>query len=470
MIGGGARSIAVSGDNSLYVLSNSNVVKGNSAIWKYSGGVWTQQPGSAAKIVGSLEFNPYSVRGVGTIGANGYFALTSAGAISYYAPGAGYVRLPGTASDIAPIPGGGAFALAHSSSRNGSQLSYFDYVSANWTAERAAGESIAAGPGNGGYGTQLYLIGCGNAIWTTPLVTANPTITEFALPSRSDPIGIASGPGGLWFTEQGLNKIGRITTGGSITEYAIPTLQGGPREIALGPDGAMWFTKPSSSTLPNYDDKIGRITASGKITEYAIARHGYPFGIAAGPDGAMWFTERIGNRIGRIATSGRVTEFALDVGNAPWGITAGPDGALWFTHTGSNTIGRITTGGSVTEYPIPTPNSMPEAIAAGPDGALWFVESNVNRIGRITTRGSITEYAIPHRLPSPASIVAGPDGALWFTEIANNTLGRITTRGIFSQYEIFTAGSAPQDIAASPDGTLWFTESYTDQIGRVRLH
>jgi len=54
-------------------------------------------------------------------------------------------------------------------------------------------------------------------------------------------------------------------------------------------------------------DTIGRITTSGSITEYAIPTiDSQPFGITAGPDSAMWFAEVNGNNIGRIALSAAV--------------------------------------------------------------------------------------------------------------------------------------------------------------------
>src|SRR4051794_25826071 len=74
-----------------------------------------------------------------------------------------------------------------------------------------------------------------------------------------------------------------------------------PTGIASGPDGALWFTEAA--------DKIGRITTAGVVTEYALPASAsplYPYRITAGPDGAMWFTERYGNRIGRITTSGMI--------------------------------------------------------------------------------------------------------------------------------------------------------------------
>ena len=80
--------------------------------------------------------------------------------------------------------------------------------------------------------------------------------------------------------------------------------------MVSGPDGALWFTE-------NGNNQIGRITTAGDFTEYPIptATSG-PFGIASGPDGALWFTENAGNKIGRIATDGTVTEFPVPTANA----------------------------------------------------------------------------------------------------------------------------------------------------------
>lgn len=125
------------------------------------------------------------------------------------------------------------------------------------------------------------------------------TITEFAAPTltaAAQLVGITSGPdGNLWFTEYGGNKIGKVTTTGTITEYSIPTSSTQPVGIAAGPDGNLWFTESVSG-------KIGKITAAGTITEYALpSTSSDPQGIAAGPDGNLWFTEYGGNKVGTLA-------------------------------------------------------------------------------------------------------------------------------------------------------------------------
>src|SRR5256885_2235398 len=84
-----------------------------------------------------------------------------------------------------------------------------------------------------------------------PAAAAAGTITKFKVPTgMSFPNGITTGPdGALWFTEAGAGKIGRVTTGGAVTEF---TLAGGSSSgfgshtITAGPDGALWFVEPNA--------------------------------------------------------------------------------------------------------------------------------------------------------------------------------------------------------------------------------
>src|SRR5205085_2120927 len=87
------------------------------------------------------------------------------------------------------------------------------------------------------------------------------------------------------------------------TEYSVPTPQGGPYSIVVGPDRNLWFTEYDSS-------RIGRITTDGAITEYPLPTpNSAPDRIIVGPDGALWFAEAIGNKIGRITIDGTITEY-----------------------------------------------------------------------------------------------------------------------------------------------------------------
>ncbi len=290
-------------------------------------------------------------------------------------------------------------------------------------------------------------------------------ITEFTVPTASSqPFSLAVGSdGAIWFTEVNGNKIGRITTGGAITEF---TAAGNPGGIAAGADGDLWYTEIGGN-------KIARITTGGAITEFAVpTASAVPHQIAAGLDGALWFTEIGTNKIGRITTAGAVTEFTVPTASSqPFGIVAGPDGALWFTEiaTGASKVGRISTSGSITEFAV---GQNPSYITVGADGALWFAESDtevtssISKIGRLTTSGTFTQFSPPTSASFPQGIVAGPDGALWFVEESGNKVGRVTTGGVFSEFSLPTAG-APFEIATGPDGNLWFVEFSGNKIAEI---
>ncbi len=304
------------------------------------------------------------------------------------------------------------------------------------------------------------------------------------LPYESFPFQIAAGPdGSMWFTEFEGDRIGRITTSGTVTEFAVPTAGGGPYGITAGPDGNIWFTESKGNN-------IGRITPTGAITEFPLPTpDGEPVGITAAPDGNLWFTESGGNKIGRITPTGEITEFPLPTAeSAPGGITVGPDGNVWFTEF--SRIGRITLLGdfvgndgrpeisarilpthTVSEFSIETINSEPSAITAGPDGNLWFTESGAGQIGRITPTGAITEFAegiFRNELgSSPSAITTGDDGNVWFTDGLTGRIGRITPTGTVTEFLVDQEYSEPAGIAANGD-TVWFTERNANRIGWIR--
>src|SRR5439155_6426898 len=89
-----------------------------------------------------------------------------------------------------------------------------------------------------------------------------------------------------------------LALSGKIREFPITTaIFSQPGGITAGPDGNLWFTEIASNN-------IGRISTAGVITEFAVpTANSAPFGITAGPDGNLWFTEQNGNQIGRISTT-----------------------------------------------------------------------------------------------------------------------------------------------------------------------
>lgn len=243
-----------------------------------------------------------------------------------------------------------------------------------------------------------------------------------------------------------------------MNEYGLPLPDSFPQGIVAGPDGALWFTEASGN-------RIGRITTGGAITEYPLPSNSNPWAITAGPDGALWFTAA--QNIGRITTSGELTEYPTNL--PPFlSITSGSDGALWFT-SGSSSISRMTTTGAITQYDVPVGLGSFSEIISGPDGALWFTYPGQSQLGRSTTNGEITILDMPPDL-HPNHLCVGTDGAIWTDGAANLGVGRITTTGDISTYpappQAFWSGGV-SGITAGPGSTIWFTASLTFNIGEV---
>jgi virginiamycin B lyase len=123
-------------------------------------------------------------------------------------------------------------------------------------------------------------------------------ITEVPLATGSAPTQIVRGPstettcgGGpcMWFTEFGTSRVARLNPAGwpapTINEFPTTTASSNPIGIVAGKDGALWVTESGL-------DKIGRVSVNGSVSEYTSPVTGLGLkGIAVAPDGSIWFAE-----------------------------------------------------------------------------------------------------------------------------------------------------------------------------------
>jgi virginiamycin B lyase len=292
-----------------------------------------------------------------------------------------------------------------------------------------AAEGIAAGPDGALWFSERYTDQIGR-------VTTHGVFTIYSFSSTTNmSADITAGPdGALWFTfpnnvpPNNSGQVGRITPAGNTRFYRIPWTSD-PEAIVTGPDGNLWFTDHLAAA-------VGRVTTSGALTKFAIPgpTGSYPYKIAAGPDRALWFTDLNARRVGRLGTDGRTSFYSIPDGDGyPDAISAGPDEAMWFTLDDTGRIGRLTTDGMLSEYRLDHPPGdyvFLSGIAIGRDGALWFTYHDytigASKIGRITTTGTVSLFPTPTGNSAPQGITARA-GALWFTEAAASKVGRIRT-------------------------------------------
>jgi streptogramin lyase len=248
-------------------------------------------------------------------------------------------------------------------------------------------------------------------------ITPDGDFVENPIPPPSYPVDIALGPdGNFWFTDYDAGAIGRITAQGVVKRFPIPDPNlgiAGPRiavdvpqpvSIALGPDGNLWFTDLGLNA-------VGRITPGGTIVEFPIpTAASNPTGITAGADGTLYFLEGDPGRVARITTAGVITELGPpDPTSFPQDITLGPDGAIWFTEFDANRLGRIARDGRITHFKLPV-ESGPVGIIGRSDGRLFVALPRAAQIlytdlAAAEPTRTITPIVTATRTPTPTLTV-----------------------------------------------------------------
>jgi streptogramin lyase len=138
----------------------------------------------------------------------------------------------------------------------------------------------------------------------------------------------------MWFTELAAARVGKISTTGTITEYAIPA----PAQfINKASNGNLYFTMPTLQSL-------GEMTTAGVfVTQYPSGESpSEPWGLMGGPNRVdIWYLDRSANAVMSFNTQNlSLVPFTVPtVGSDPYAIAMAHDNNLWFTERAGNNIG-----------------------------------------------------------------------------------------------------------------------------------
>lgn len=281
-------------------------------------------------------------------------------------------------------------------------------------------------------------------------------------PTSGSPKEMATGPdGAVWFVldnSADSKEFGRIAPDGTVTEYDTPNNQAvkgisaGP-DVAGGPSNRVWMTQ--SGGVVKWDPAA----ASGTV--FPIATLSGPRDIAPDAQGNLWAVDSLDGLV-KIAPNGTKIDDKEVSGASGRGIALGSDGRMWWADfNGSIRATTITA-------PYPT-DTYPRAgtlqdIVAGPAGQLGF-SNPPEEVGRISTAGSIEPTAAPGT--DSTGVAFGGDGAYWYAQFTAQKLGRLSPDGGYSQPITLPAGSGPRYIAAGAGNTLWVGLEVTKKIARV---
>lgn len=323
------------------------------------------------------------------------------------------------------------------------------------------GGDIAAGPGK--------------TIWVTDSfgariirVSPNGAMSQFHLPNGYEhmPTSIVEGhDGNMWFADQGqVDKIGRITPSGQITEFSIPHKLT-PLSLVAGPDHNVWFTanQPANDGLGYYlneESTLARITRGGRVREFSLQNSALgPIrlgsGLAVGADKNFYVSADTnvaagiqgGSYVMKVNSAGKVVAtFGAAVGN----LVAGPDGTVWGAGYGGITKLAVSGQQTLVSYPR---GVDPTSILVGPGGNPWFIDSSGD-VGFLRPDGTAAVAQTPDA-GKIAAIILGGDGNLWMIDQALSHVYRLTLQN--------TLLARGQSSAVMPAATQTFTvASFTD--------
>jgi virginiamycin B lyase len=210
-------------------------------------------------------------------------------------------------------------------------------------------------------------------------MTGDGNVVTYNAPSANgvpvSPAGIAvAADNSAWVTSVGLNAVLRVDPGsGTFTRYDIATPNAQPGFITRGRHGDLWF-------IMRAINKVGRITTDGQITEYPAHVIGLDT-LAVGPDGEMWFSSN--QNVGRLdVASGRVDTFACPGGG---GMTIGPDRRLWVLGSGNGQMYEVSARSEGSAARVASVADAREARSAADSATGEPIETvSADRVGAIT--------------------------------------------------------------------------------------
>jgi len=238
----------------------------------------------------------------------------------------------------------------------------------------------------------------------------------------------------------------------------------------------------------SYDNKLIRFDIALKQTrEYKIeGENSWPFNVALGPDGIVWFTERAAGKIGRLNPgTGEVRHYDIPTPNCgPAGLAVDMrSGRVWFTESYADRVGVLDpkTGG-IFEYKMSDTStglvSGPAGLALDSQGGVWFTKLE-GKLGHLSAGSDrIETIDVPVEAKRPAGITVAPGGKVWVAALDGNLLLSYNpAEPHFQIYPIPTGESdarpsspplaktsRPFGITCDRQGNVWFSQQYTGQL------
>jgi virginiamycin B lyase len=278
-----------------------------------------------------------------------------------------------------------------------------------------------------------------------------PRFVEYRMLAGGDiPAALALGPdGAVWFTIENADALG-VLRGGSMQRVPKGGENLEPLGLGVANDGSVWFTDPVA-------EAIGHRTADGRLESFPLPTRLTQFGrLTVATDGSVWAADSWSNSLVRLQAGTLTPYIASSAGAAPFGVAADPAGGVWATLQSANKLVHVELTGRVTELEPPTRSSGPSDIAIDRSGGVWFVELRAGKIGRYF-EGGFTEFPLPQPQAGITDLAVAPDGSVWFTELRAQKLGHLRD-GVVDEVPLPRSDARPFGVRVDASGNVWYTD------------
>jgi len=310
----------------------------------------------------------------------------------------------------------------------------------------------------------------GSQTWPIPTAAASPNALVSA------PGGI--GPISVWFTERSAAHVARlapatmaVTTPFIVVEPVSVIPNTTPLTPVVSPVSPQSY--PGNPLLPPPIYYIPGVL-SGAITEWAPLNTSDPIeDVAVAPDGRVWFTQGVNPLTVLDPTSDTFLAYGLPPGTDAVGIIVAADGGVWFTDVSRPAIGRLDPStGDIALWTIAA-GLQPLDLVFDAMGDVWFTDRSADAIGYLNlSENRIALYRMAFDT-HPLYLTTDAAGAVWFSSERRNFIGRLAIMpvlgppptlpgssagaGAILGYGIAHAGKRAQiSVTYSYDGSMGF--------------
>jgi virginiamycin B lyase len=314
---------------------------------------------------------------------------------------------------------------------------------------------------------QHFKCGPQSSVQTTKVAPVTfDAVTEYPLPQNRSPNAITVAPdGSVWFGELGVPGVGHLyPNNGTLVEYRWPSsyipLSSSSRAcfdvsdtwgVALW-NGMVWATYQDNSSL------VGLNPSSDASQIIQLKSGSLPYTLAVGPDGALWFTE-----LSYPAQVGRVDPATHQV--TYYSVPAGADSASAYLLFQNSTLGYV-----LAIYPYTGGGNLFSFDPAAQTPSFDLVGGNQSAGVNASNYAPSPKDVVSSGPFTPTSVAVG-EGGIWLAEHAGSMMAYYDEgTGQWSLYPTSSVGYIPWTLPyfdVSNGSVVWFNEHYGNRLGEI---